>query len=467
MEPLVVEIPVSEIHPSPYQHRRHFGTESLAELAKSIEREGLIEPVVVRRNASGFELIAGERRVRAVRLTTAETILARIVEASDLQARRMCAAENLQREDLSAVEQVEALVEMIDAELIEDEDYASFGTDAKHRVSRLLGRLHGAATNAGGHAATQETERLTNKFISKVEAVFSALPRSVSWQSFYVNDMKLLSLPEEVREVAIANKLNKSQAKALNEVKKANPKAYQDLLEVQSSEGVAVIDTVGLFGFKDTDAVELSDLSAREIKSLAAPRESFFPRHAPEKPTPPLPPGKFSLIYADPPWPYDFSRDSADAIEVRYRTMTVSDIRDLMVDGRSVRDLSHDQCVLFLWATSAKLPEALRIMRAWGFRYRSSWIWHKSGLGMGYWARVDHEFLLIGVKGDHPCPESDVRESSVIAAPKAEHSRKPEAFRQRIERTFPEATRVELFGRGKAPKGWTFWGNEAERDSDG
>jgi len=76
----------------------------------------------------GIELIAGERRFRAVRdFTEMETIQAQIVVASNLQARRISAAENLQREDLSAIETIEAIVEIMDVELVEDEEYAAMG----------------------------------------------------------------------------------------------------------------------------------------------------------------------------------------------------------------------------------------------------------------------------------------------------------------------------------------------------
>jgi len=117
-----------DIDPSPYQHRRHFDGNKLRKLAVSIQRGGLIEPIVVRSAGKSYELIAGERRFRAVRgFTEMETIQAQIVIAGDLQARRISAAENLQREDLSAIETIEAVVEIVDAELMEDIQYLSIG----------------------------------------------------------------------------------------------------------------------------------------------------------------------------------------------------------------------------------------------------------------------------------------------------------------------------------------------------
>ncbi len=121
-------IDVKKIDPSPYQVRKHFDEDKLKELAATIQREGLIGPIMVRPNGDRYELIAGERRLRAVRdYTEIKTIAAQVVKANDLEARRKSAAENLQREDLSAIETIEGTVEMVDAELIEDREYVSMG----------------------------------------------------------------------------------------------------------------------------------------------------------------------------------------------------------------------------------------------------------------------------------------------------------------------------------------------------
>ncbi len=174
------------------------------------------------------------------------------------------------------------------------------------------------------------------------------------------------------------------------------------------------------------------------------------------KPAPPLPEGQFSLILADPPWQYEYSLDSADDIENHYPTMDLQAICDLPVIS-----LSAENSVLFLWTTSPKLPEGLRVIQDWGFRYRSSLIWSKSGLGMGYYARINHEFLLIGIRGEPGVPLPENRPVSIIEAPKGRHSEKPEVFRETIESMYPTAKRIELFCRNPRP-GWAVWGNEVE-----
>jgi len=136
-------IDVKKIDPSPFQVRKYFDEDKQKELAESIKREGLIEPIVVRRKGRRYEVIAGERRFRAVRdYTEMKTIPAQIVKATDLEARRMSAAENLQRQDLSAIEMIEAIVEIVDAELTEDKQYAAMGNNPADRVKALLGKLH-------------------------------------------------------------------------------------------------------------------------------------------------------------------------------------------------------------------------------------------------------------------------------------------------------------------------------------
>jgi len=135
-------IDVKKIDPSPFQVRKYFDEDKQKELAESIKREGLIEPIVVRRKGRRYEVIAGERRFRAVRdFTEMKTIPAQIVIAGNLQARRIAAAENLQREDLSAIETIEAIVEIVDSELMEDIEYLSMGEKPADRVKTLLGKL--------------------------------------------------------------------------------------------------------------------------------------------------------------------------------------------------------------------------------------------------------------------------------------------------------------------------------------
>lgn len=161
---------------------------------------------------------------------------------------------------------------------------------------------------------------------------------------------------------------------------------------------------------------------------------------------------KYSIIYADPPWRYDFSKDNADKIENHYPTMTVEDICKLPIP-------SAENSVLYLWATAPKLIEALMVMKAWGYTYKTQAVWDKKSIGMGYWFRGQHEILLIGVKGKFSPPSSQFRVPSVYSEKKTKHSKKPEYFRDLISKTFYGFSKIELFARQHAD-GWDCWGNE-------
>jgi N6-adenosine-specific RNA methylase IME4 len=164
----------------------------------------------------------------------------------------------------------------------------------------------------------------------------------------------------------------------------------------------------------------------------------------------------FGVIYADPPWRYDFSKDNADKIEAHYPTMELSEIC-----GMDVKSIAANDAVLFLWATCPKLQEALAVMSAWGFDYRTNIAWDKETIGMGYYARGQHELLLIGTRGNPGTPLPEARPASVVREKKGAHSRKPDQFYTLIESMYPHLAKVELFCRSPR-EGWMVWGNEAQ-----
>lgn len=165
----------------------------------------------------------------------------------------------------------------------------------------------------------------------------------------------------------------------------------------------------------------------------------------------------YSVIYADPPWRFEpYSRETGmdRAADNHYPTMPVAEIMALKVPAA-------DDAVLFLWATVPMLPEALNVMGAWGFTYKSHFVWMKNQAGTGYWNRNKHELLLVGTKGDIPAPAPGEQYESVITAMLDEHSTKPAAFAEIIEDTFPYLTRLEMFAR-EPRLGWDTWGNEVQ-----
>lgn len=175
---------------------------------------------------------------------------------------------------------------------------------------------------------------------------------------------------------------------------------------------------------------------------------------------------RYELIMADPPWLFENWSEGGNEKNAKayYDCMTLNDIKALRIG-----DLAAPDCLLWLWATNPMLPEAIEIMRAWGFKFKTAGHWVKRtrtgklAFGTGYVLRSAGEPFLIGTIGN-PQTARDVR--SVVEGEAREHSRKPEAAFAAAERLCGPVRRLELFSRQPRP-GWDTFGNEAEKfDAD-
>lgn len=163
---------------------------------------------------------------------------------------------------------------------------------------------------------------------------------------------------------------------------------------------------------------------------------------------------KYRVIYADPPWSYGDKQniEGLGGAVKHYPTMPLVDICALPVPAA-------DNAVLFMWVTSPLLEDSFKVINAWGFKYKSSFVWDKVAHNMGHYNSVRHEFLLIATKGS--CTPDEKRLfDSVVSIERTEHSRKPKEFREMIDVLYPVGERLEMFAR-EAPKGWDVWGNMA------
>lgn len=180
----------------------------------------------------------------------------------------------------------------------------------------------------------------------------------------------------------------------------------------------------------------------------------------------------YEVIYADPPWPERGGGRIKRGADRHYTLMTVEEIMLLgkfLPSGEpGVLDLAADDAFLFLWVTNNFLPDGLRVMEAWGFRYKTNYVWAKDREGLGFYNRGKHEILLLGKRG-HPArsqQESPADRAkfwippSLVHSDRREHSRKPRAFAE-IAASFG-APRLEMFARGSRPE-WDVWGEEATR----
>ena len=172
-----------------------------------------------------------------------------------------------------------------------------------------------------------------------------------------------------------------------------------------------------------------------------------------------LPSGPFSVLFADPPWKFASNSDAKPGRNARrhYDCMTLNDICAMPVQQIAAKD-----ALLLMWVTVPYAHMADQVVRAWGFRTKSQLVWVKQRIGTGYWARNQHEPLIVATRGRFPCPTPALFPTSIIPGKQREHSQKPEWPQDQIDARLPEARKVELFAR-RPRKGWTVWGNQTDR----
>lgn len=182
-----------------------------------------------------------------------------------------------------------------------------------------------------------------------------------------------------------------------------------------------------------------------------------------------LPLFNYRAIYADPAWNFQtYSEKGAGKSPSRhYKCMSLAEIKALPVGH-----LASRHCVLFLWVTDPMVEEGIKVMAAWGFKYKTiafTWVkqapvnhekWH---MGTGYWTRANPEMCLLGVVGEPERLDRGVRQ--LVISPVRQHSRKPEEIIPAIERLV-KGPYVELFARHPRP-GWSCWGDELDKFTDG
>ena len=179
----------------------------------------------------------------------------------------------------------------------------------------------------------------------------------------------------------------------------------------------------------------------------------------------PFPNKKYNIIYADPPWSYSDS-GCAGAAAAQYSTMKIDELKKLPVNPAGGGGIAAEKCVLFMWATYPKMQEALDLIEAWGFTYKSiafQWVkQNRSGngffFGLGRWTRGNSEPCLIAVKGKPKRISASV--GQLVFSPLRKHSQKPPEVRDKIVELMGDLPRIELFAREAAP-GWDAWGDEA------
>ena len=197
------------------------------------------------------------------------------------------------------------------------------------------------------------------------------------------------------------------------------------------------------------------EVKAGAMAMTAALREV---RQADKKTAPDLPGNTYRVIYADPPWNYGNSGlQQYGHASHHYPAMSIDELCAL-----PVMDIADKNAVLFLWVTSPLLEECFPVIKAWGFKYKTSFVWDKVKHNMGHYNSVRHELLLVCTRGSCTPDVTKLFDSVQSIERTKKHSEKPEMFRTIIDTIYTNGKKLELFRRGNAPAGWDIWGNESD-----
>jgi N6-adenosine-specific RNA methylase IME4 len=174
--------------------------------------------------------------------------------------------------------------------------------------------------------------------------------------------------------------------------------------------------------------------------------------------TPPIPDGKYNVIYADPPWDIGTielqEKWELQPLSDKYKTMSLEEIKEL-----DIEKLTNDDCSLFLWTTHTFLEKAFEVIKSWGFKYHCCITWDKGNgwSSCGFHRRT--EFCLYAYKGKMNVNQEGDFIPTLIVEKKGKHSKKPKVMRDWIISNSPKP-RIELFARDKIDKEFDVWGDE-------
>ena len=218
----IVDINLDELRSNPYQPRKVFDEDALRELSESIKQHGVFQPIIVKRSIKGYEIIAGERRVKASRMAGLSTVPAIVRDFNDTEMMEIALLENLQREDLNPFEEANAYIKIMEAKNLTHDELA-----------KVLGKS----------------------------------------QSYVTNTIGLLRLPDEIRELVINGKLSMTHARILSKMSDRNTIAMlaeriiKENLSVRDLEEIAKGNNINKI-VKVNRKVKESDLEYKYAEEL-------------------------------------------------------------------------------------------------------------------------------------------------------------------------------------------------------
>lgn len=385
-------------------------------LAESISQLGLLNPITVSKNNI---LIAGYHRLEVCKRLGWEIIPANIIDLDNLNEELAEIDENLMRNALTALEQAEHFKKR-------KEIYEELYPESKPEEQRKKGLNMSAEFVSSLKNSKTFTQDLSEKI--------GASQRNVRYSLQIANNIS-----DEVKKEIKGTIIEDSKTDLIRLSKIQSPDLQKELVSKVKSGHVKDIKT----------AIYLQNRQDRcqKINKANISLNDYTQQ-------------KYSVIYADPPWSYDFFRYNTACVENHYPTMTFQELSNL-----PVKEISNNDCVLFMWSTAPKLAEAIELMKVWGFQYKTHCVWDKVRFTLGFWIKAQHELLLIGTKGDIPCPVYEQRIASVYREKRKKHSSKPEYFYELIEQMFPDLPKIELFSRNER-ENWAVWGNEIKSSKE-
>ena len=376
--------------------RRSVDAGKVTELAASIRRIGLLHPITV---TSDHRLVAGAHRLEACRQVGMREIDCCFMDGDSLHIELAEIDENLIRNELDAISIGELAIRR-------DEIFEILGLRALSGNNRF-------SKNRGETVSPLKTTESIAKEIG------------IGERTLQQNKQLARDLIPEAKEVVRKADVPKKDALKLARMEPEEQKALAE--KIASGAAKSVVDARRLVARDNT-----------------------------HEPQPLVTGAKYRVVYADPPWQYGNKlTDNYGAAENHYPMMSIDELCAM-----PLAEMIEENAVLFLWTTSPLLEECFEVIRAWGFKYKTSFVWDKVKHNMGHYNSVRHELLLICTKGSCTPDVPKLFDSVVSVERSSKHSEKPEIFREMIDTLYTHGRKVELFAR-KPAEGWDIWGNQS------
>jgi N6-adenosine-specific RNA methylase IME4 len=381
------------------------GVRDTTELADSIAKVGLLQPIVA---TSSGRLVAGYHRLEACKSLGWSEIPAMVVDLSNLATELAEIDENLIRNELDVLERGEHLL----------------------RRKEIHEALHPETKHGGDRTQVADSATCSPRFSQDAATKTGVSERSVQTDVQIARDLSP-DVKEVIRDTPLADRKD-------------------DLLKLSrmgEDEQRDVAGRVVSGGAKDVTKATQARAREQRVKAV--------------EDAPPLPEGKFRCLVIDPPWPVQkIEREErpTQGVDLDYPVMTLAEIEAL-----PVADLAAENgCHLYLWTTHKFLPDALRLVEAWGFRYQCLMTWVKPTGMTPYSWMYNTEHVIFARTGGLALSQMGLKLAFDAAVTR--HSAKPDVFYERVIEATP-GPRLEMFAREERD-GLEAWGDDVTTDGD-